>query len=134
MHGSVSSRAGRRGLLNMNFDSGLPKTFLRTLFADNSPLIFKVACAWSGSPQPFRQMFCLRTLCWPSTLPNNFCLGNEGQREERNRATPSVLNGRGETAALTCADLRQSLTPTAVVRSLTVLKYLQLYFTSWSLP
>lgn len=32
----------------MNFDSGLPKTFLRTLFADNSPLIFKVACAWSG--------------------------------------------------------------------------------------
>lgn len=41
---------------------------------------------------------------------------------------------RNETSSLTCAYLRQSLTPTSMVRILTVLKYLQLYFTSWSLP
>lgn len=44
------------------------KALLRTLLADNSSLIPKVACAWSGSPQPFRQMFCWRNLCWPKQL------------------------------------------------------------------
>lgn len=97
---------GRRGLINVNFESGLQKTLLRTLSADNSSLIPKVACAWSGSPQPFRQMFGWRSLCWPSTCPNNFCLGKEGQQEERSWASPSVLNGRGVAAALRCADPR----------------------------
>lgn len=97
---------GRRGLINVNFESGLQKSLLRTLSADNSSLIPKVACAWSGSPQPFRQMFGWRSLCWPSTCPNNFCLGKEGQQEERSWASPSVLNGRGVAAALRCADPR----------------------------
>lgn len=60
------------------FDSGLQKTFPRTLFADTSWLIFKVACAWLGSPQPFSQRFHVRTHYWPSTCWNNCCSGSWG--------------------------------------------------------
>lgn len=132
-------RVGRRGLLNVNFDSGLRKTFPRTHSSDSSELIFKVACAWPGSPQPFRQMFCVRTHCWPSTCWNNCSLGNWGaalgvQQQKRHWATLSGVARRNETSSFTCAYLRQSLTPTSMVQILTVLKYLQLYFTSWSLP
>lgn len=44
----LQEQVGRRGLLNVNFGSGLQKTLLRTFFADNPSLIPKVACAWSA--------------------------------------------------------------------------------------
>lgn len=96
-------------------------------------------CAWPGSPQPLRQLFRVRTRCWAQQLLKQLRSSNCGavlgaQQKERNWATLSGVARRNETTYLTCAYLGQSLTPTSMVWILTVLKYLQLYFTSWSLP
>lgn len=54
------------------------ETFPWTLFADTSQVIFKVACAWLGCPQPFRQMLHISAYCCPSSCWNNCCLDNWG--------------------------------------------------------
>lgn len=54
------------------------RTLLRTVFADHSSLIPKVACAWSA----FQTNVLPEKPLLAQHLPN-FCLGKERQQEER---------------------------------------------------
>lgn len=70
----------------------------------------------------------------PAPAGTTAARATEGQRWLCSRRKDTGLARRNETTSLTSVYLRQPLTPTSMVRTLIVLKDLQLYFTSWSLP